>query len=156
MCGLSSILIIASPDILSMNGAFTLISFCSFGFSNMHSFGKIGKDLFRKLKQQFHEFITPSTSNIFLIPGTRSMFLWISDISMYISNLYLCMSIIMGIVNKNFDKLPISHLNPLCYWCKFGQRIEWHTVQIVRLRNEFGMDVSHSVWFNEDFLKNRT
>ena len=57
---LSSILIIANPDISYINGASTLINFCSFGFSNMHSFGKIGKDLFRKLKQKSHEFITPS------------------------------------------------------------------------------------------------
>ena len=48
---LSSTLIIANPDISSMNGASTFISFCSFGFSTIHSFGKIGKDLFRKLKQ---------------------------------------------------------------------------------------------------------
>ena len=50
---LSSILLIASPDISSINGASTLISFCSFGFSNMPpSSGKTGKDLFRNLKQQ--------------------------------------------------------------------------------------------------------
>ena len=37
---LSSILIIANPDILSVNGASTFISFCFFGFNTMHSFGK--------------------------------------------------------------------------------------------------------------------
>ena len=31
----------------------------------MYSFWKMGKDLFKKLKQQFHEFITPSLNNIF-------------------------------------------------------------------------------------------
>ena len=103
---LSSILIIASPDISSMNGASTFISFCSFGFSNMHSFGKIGKDLFRKFKQQSQEFITPSSSNIFLIPRTRSMFSWFSDTSMYISNLCQCMSICMGIMNKMLTNCP--------------------------------------------------
>ena len=72
---LSSILIIASPDTSSMNGTSTLINFCSFGFSTIHSFGKMGKDLFRKLKQQSHEFITLSKSKIFLIPRTKSMFL---------------------------------------------------------------------------------
>ena len=71
---LSSILIIASPDIASMNGASTLISFCSFNFSNMDSFWKIGKDLFRKLKQQSHEFVTHSDSNIFFIPRKKSTF----------------------------------------------------------------------------------
>ena len=53
---LSSILIIASPDISSINGASTFINFCFLGFSTIHSFGKIGKDLFRKLKQQSCEF----------------------------------------------------------------------------------------------------
>ena len=54
---LSNILTIASPDISSINGAFTLINFCSLGFNTMHSFGKIPKDLFKKLKQQSQEFI---------------------------------------------------------------------------------------------------
>ena len=58
---LSSILIIASLDISAINGAYTFISFCSLGFNTIHSFEKMDKDLFRKLKQQAHEFITPST-----------------------------------------------------------------------------------------------
>ena len=52
---LSSTLIIANPDISYINGASTFINLCSFGFNTMHSFGKIGKDLFKKLKQQSHE-----------------------------------------------------------------------------------------------------
>ena len=44
---LSSTLIIASPDISSIHGASTFINICSFGFITIHSFGKIGKDLFR-------------------------------------------------------------------------------------------------------------
>ena len=96
----SSILIITNPDISSINGALTLISFCSFGFSTIHSFGKMGKDLFKKLKQQSHEFITPSNSNTLLIPKTRSMFSWISDTNMYISNLCPCISTITGIMNR--------------------------------------------------------
>ena len=71
---LSNILIIARPDISSMNGASTLIIICSFGFSIMLSLGKIGRDLFRKLKQQSHKFMTPSSSKIFLIPKTKSTF----------------------------------------------------------------------------------
>ena len=67
---LSSTLIIANPDISSINGASTFINLCSFGFNTICSFGKIGMDLFKKLKQQSHEFITPSNSNIFLIPKT--------------------------------------------------------------------------------------
>ena len=55
----SNILTIASPNISSINGAFTLINFCSFGFNTMCSFGKMGKDLFKKVKQQSHEFILP-------------------------------------------------------------------------------------------------
>ena len=70
----SNILTIANPDISSIKGALTSINFCSFGFNTMCSFGKMGKDLFKNLKQQSHEFITPSSSNIFLIPKTRSMF----------------------------------------------------------------------------------
>ena len=42
-------------------------------------------DLFKKLKQHSHEFITPSNSNTFLIPKTRSTFLCISDARVYTS-----------------------------------------------------------------------
>ena len=51
-----NILIMARPDISSINGAFTLINFCSLGFSKILSFGKMGRDLLKKLKQQSHEF----------------------------------------------------------------------------------------------------
>ena len=40
----------AIPDILSMNGASTSISLCSFGFNIMCSFGKNTIDLFKKAK----------------------------------------------------------------------------------------------------------
>ena len=65
---LSSTLIIANPEISYMNGASTLINLCSFGFNTTCFLGKIGMDLFKKLKQQSPEFITPSNTNIFLIP----------------------------------------------------------------------------------------
>ena len=44
---LPSTLIIANPDISSINGASTFISFCSFGFNTTWSFEKIGKGLFK-------------------------------------------------------------------------------------------------------------
>ena len=91
---------IARPDISSTNEVYTLINFCSLGFSTMHSFGKMGRDLFRKLKQQSNYFITPSNSNTFLIPNTRSTLSWISETMVYISNLCLCMSTITGIINN--------------------------------------------------------
>ena len=96
----SSILIIAKPDISSMNRTFTLINFCSLGFRTMHSFRKMVRDLFRNLKQQSHEFITPSNFKHILIPNTRSTFSWISETRVYISNLCPCMSIITGIINN--------------------------------------------------------
>ena len=71
---LSSILIIASPDTSSINGASTFINFCSLGFSIIDSFGKICRDLFKKLKQQSHKFMTPSNSKIFFMPRTKSTF----------------------------------------------------------------------------------
>ena len=86
MCVLSSTLVITSPDIPSMNGASTFINFHSLGFSTTHSFGKIGRDLFKKLKQQSHNFMTPSNSKIFLMPRTKSTFSWLSDTKVYISN----------------------------------------------------------------------
>ena len=76
---LSSTLIIAYPDISSINGASTFINLCSFDFNTIHSFEKIGMDLFKKLKQQSHEFMMPSNSNIFFIPKIKSTFSCISD-----------------------------------------------------------------------------
>ena len=69
---LSNILTIASPEILSMNGAFTLISLCSLGFKITQFSGNMGTDLFKNLKQQSIEFITPSNSNTFFMPRTKS------------------------------------------------------------------------------------
>ena len=68
-----------SSYISSINGAFTFINFCSLGFKIVHCSGNIGMDLFKNLKQQSQEFITPSYSNTFFIPKTKSMFSWISD-----------------------------------------------------------------------------
>ena len=84
---LSSTLIIANHDISSINGASTFINLCSFGFNTMCSFGKIGKDLFKKLKQPSHEFISHLNSTIFFIAKIQSTFSCISDTEVYISNL---------------------------------------------------------------------
>ena len=62
---LSNIFTIAKPEILSIKSAYTLINFCPFGFKTIFSFGNRGKDLFKKLKQHSHEFITPSNLNAF-------------------------------------------------------------------------------------------
>ena len=74
------------PGILSKKGASIFIIFCSFSLTTISSFGNMGIDLFKKLKQHPHEFITPSNSNTFLIPKTKSTFLGISDSQVYISN----------------------------------------------------------------------
>ena len=71
---LSNILIMSNTDISSMNGASTFINFCFLGFNTMPSFGKNGSDLFKKLKQQFHELTMHSNLNIFLLPKTKSTF----------------------------------------------------------------------------------
>ena len=103
---LSSTLNIAKPDISSMNGTSTFINLCSFGFNTMHYFGKIGINLLKRLKQQYHEFKTPSNSNIFLIPKTKSMFSCISDTKGCILDLCLCISTIIGIMNKTLTNCP--------------------------------------------------
>ena len=76
---LSNIFTIANPDISSRNGALTCINFCSLGCKIVHCSGNIGTYLFKNLKQQSQEFITPSSSNTFFIPKTKSTFLCISD-----------------------------------------------------------------------------
>ena len=84
---LSNIFTMAKPEISSTNGASILINFCSFGFRNIFSFRNKGIDMFKKLKQHSHEFITPSSLNTFFIPRTISTFSCISDIKVYILNL---------------------------------------------------------------------
>ena len=71
---LSNIFTIANPDISSTNEALTFINFCSLGFKIILCSGSIGTDLFKNLKQQSMEFITPCNSNTFFIPKTKSMY----------------------------------------------------------------------------------
>ena len=46
----SKILTMAIPEILSINGVLTFISFCSFGFNTTFFSGNMGTDLFKKFK----------------------------------------------------------------------------------------------------------
>ena len=62
----SIILIIANPEISSINRALTFTSFCSSGFNIISFFGYIGTDLFKNSNLQSLEFITPSNSSTFL------------------------------------------------------------------------------------------
>ena len=50
---------------------------------------------------------TPSSSNKFLIPNTRSTFSCISDTSVKISNLYFCIVIVMGMTNNTPTYCPL-------------------------------------------------
>ena len=68
----SKILTMVNPKISSTNGALTFISFCSFGFNITSFSGNMGKELFKNLKQQSLEFITPSNWNTFFIPKPKS------------------------------------------------------------------------------------
>ena len=77
----------AKSEISSMNGASIFISVCSLGFNTVSSFGNMGIDLFNKLIQHSHEFITSSNFNTFFIPKTISTFSCILDTSVYILNL---------------------------------------------------------------------
>ena len=85
----------------------------------MHSFGKIGMALFRKLKQQSHEFMTPSNSNIFLIPKTKSTFSGISDTKVYSLNICPCMSTIIGIMNNTLMNCPFPTWILCVFKCHF-------------------------------------
>ena len=73
------ILIIANPEISSINGALTFTSFCSSGFNIIFFSGYNGTDLFKNSNQQSLEFMTPSSSKTFFIPKTKSTFSWILD-----------------------------------------------------------------------------
>ena len=50
--------------------------------------------------------MTPSNSNIFLLPKTKSTFSCISDTKVYTSNLCPYISTIIGIMNKTLTNCP--------------------------------------------------
>ena len=65
----------ASPEILSTNGALTFTNFCSPDFNITSFSGYIGTDLFKYSNLQSLEFIIPSSSKTFFMPRTISTFL---------------------------------------------------------------------------------
>ena len=144
---LLNILIMAKANVSSMNGGSTFINFCSSGFNTMYSFGKIGIDLFKKLKQQSHELAVPSSWNIFLIPKPKSTFSCILDTNVYISNLCPCISTIIGIMNKTLMNCPF------CTWifCVLDVNFdnEWIDLQSKWCHfdiNDLLTHVSSSIW----------
>ena len=76
------------------------MSFLSFGFNTTHSFEKNGIELFRNLKDEPHMSITPSNSNTFFMPNTKSTLSCISDTNVNTSNLCLHTSITTGMTNN--------------------------------------------------------
>ena len=103
---MSKIFTMAIPDNSSMKGASTTTIFCVFGAISTAVTGKNGIDLLRKLKQESHKSITPSSLKIFFIPMTRSTLSWISDTRVKISNLCPCISIITGITKSTLTYCP--------------------------------------------------
>ena len=93
-------LVMAIPVISSSKAASKTTSFYSFGFTSTFPLGKNGMDLLRKLKQEFHESIIPSSSKRFLIPNTRATFSCISETKVKISNLWFLIAIITGMTNN--------------------------------------------------------
>ena len=83
-----------------MNGVSTFTIFCYTGFIIIFSFGNIGNDQFKKLKQHSRELNIPSNLNTSLIPKTKSTFSWISDTNVYASNLWPAISTITGIIKS--------------------------------------------------------
>ena len=69
---MSKIFTMAIPDSSSMKGASITTIFCVFGTISTAVTGENGMGLLRKLKQESHESIMPSSSNIFFIPITKS------------------------------------------------------------------------------------
>ena len=121
---LSNSLIMANPDILTINDASTFINFCSLG---LIPYVLLGVDLFRKQKQQSHAFITPSNSDMFLMPNTMSTFSRISDTNVYISNLCPWISKIIGTMNKTLTNSPFPTLILYTLDANFGS--EWSDLQ---------------------------
>ena len=67
---------------------------------------KNGINLFKNLKHDSHEFIILSNANMFLMPNTKSTFSCISETNVRMSNLWPCLSIIIGMMNNTLTKCP--------------------------------------------------
>ena len=61
-----------NPDSSSMKGGPITTTFCVLGAISTAVTGENGIDLLRKLKQESHESVMPSSSKIFFIPITKS------------------------------------------------------------------------------------
>ena len=118
VCSLmSKIFTMAIPDNSSMKGAFIMTIFCDAGATSTSVIGKNGIDLLRKPKQDSLKSITPSSSNMFFIPMTKSTLSCISETKVKISNLCPCISIITGITNSTLTYCPF----PTCILCVFKE-----------------------------------
>ena len=97
---LSSIFTIGRPEISSTNSASVYMNFLSFGLTTTCSFENNGKDLFKNLNEESCVSITPSNSNTFFIPSTKSSLSCISNTNVNTSNLCPCTSIMIRITNS--------------------------------------------------------
>ena len=111
---MSNFFTMAMPDDSSTKGASTMTIFCDAGAISTVITGKDGIDLLRKIKQDSLESITPSSSNMFFIPISRSTLSCISDTKVKISNLCSCISIITGITNSTLTYCPFPTCILLC------------------------------------------
>ena len=126
------------------------INFRFFCFNTILSFGAVGKDLFKKLKQQSFEFITPSNWNKLLIPKTKSMFSCISDTKVYILNLCPCISTIIGIMNKTlmncqFPTWILCVLDANCSSKWSDLQCKWCDLEMDALLDPVSSNIWHSV-----------
>ena len=104
---LSNIFTITRPEISSTNGASIFMNFLSLGLTITCSFEKNGKDLFKKLNEESHMSITPSNSNTFFIPSTKSALSCISDTNVNTLNLCPWMSTIAVITSSTATYYPL-------------------------------------------------
>ena len=72
-----------------------------------NTFEKNGIDLSRNLNNESFMSTTPSNSNTFFMPITKSTLSYISDTNVNISNLCTCMSTITGITNSTATHCPV-------------------------------------------------
>ena len=139
---MSDILTMTNPEISSVMDVSIFINLCSLGYSITCSFEKHGIDLCRKLKHDSLKLIIPSNLNIFFIPETKSILSCISETNVNISNLWPCISLITGIINKTLTHCPfpawisefwmkISVTNVMTYISNNAFWHEWFTCSYI-------------------------